>query len=115
MLIFYLLMFHHPLQGRRELAFACFDREAERQLFGTEASVHLRSRGRLQRPRPADPCLGSGLLAALPAVHPSDFLRAFTVGLPDPAQRVREGLWRSHLSRLLDGIVCVPAAGEPHR
>ena len=41
-----------------------------------------------------------------------DFIRAFTVGLVNPAQRVREGLWRSHLSRLLDGVVVCACGRE---
>ena len=38
-----------------------------------------------------------------------DFTTAFTVGLTEPGRRVREGVWRAHLSRLLDGIVVCSA------
>lgn len=107
-LIFYLLMFHHPLQGRRELEHACFDRDVERQLFGIDPLFVFDPDDDSNAP---DPVVHGAVLQYWP-LYPSylrdDFTRAFTRGLGDPSQRVREGVWRSHLSRLLDGIaVCV--------
>lgn len=104
-LIFYLLMIHHPLQGRRELSFPCFDRDAERQLFGTDPLFIFDPHDDSNAP---DPAIHGAVLAYWP-LYPeyirADFTKAFTVGLREPGQRVREGVWRSHLSRLLDGIV----------
>jgi serine/threonine protein kinase len=104
-LIFYLLMFHHPLQGRRELEHACFDRDAEKRLFGTEPLFIFDPVDHSNAP---DPVVHGAVLDYWP-LYPKylqdDFVRAFTVGLRDPSRRVREGVWRSHLSRLLDGIV----------
>jgi DNA-binding helix-hairpin-helix protein with protein kinase domain len=111
-LIFYLLMFHHPLQGRRELAFACFDRDAERQLFGTDPLFIFDPADESNAP---DPVIHGAVLEYWPLYPPflrDDFIRAFTVGLTNPAQRVREGVWRSHLSRLLDGIVICSCGRE---
>ena len=108
MLIFYLLMFHHPLQGRRELDHACFDRDVERQLFGSDPLFVFDPDDDSNAP---DPVVHGAVLQYWP-LYPrfiqDDFTRAFTTGLRDPAGRVREGVWRSHLARLLDGIlVCV--------
>lgn len=104
-LIFYLLMFHHPLQGRREMEHACFDREVERQLFGAEPLFVFDPDDDSNAP---DPVVHGAVLQYWP-LYPGylrdDFTRAFTRGLREPSQRVREGVWRSHLSRLLDGIV----------
>jgi serine/threonine protein kinase len=111
-LIFYLLMFHHPLQGRRELAFACFDRDAEKQLFGTDPLFVFDPVDESNTP---DPTLHAAVLQywpLYPAFLRTDFVRAFTLGLHDPAQRVREGVWRAHLSRLLDGIVVCECGSE---
>lgn len=103
-LVFYLLMLHHPLLGRRELQIECFDREAERLLFGSEPVFAFDPQDDSNRP---DPVVHGAVLAywpLYPAYIRDDFVRAFTVGLVDPQRRVREGVWRSHLSRLLDGI-----------
>ncbi len=111
-LIFYLLMFHHPLQGRRELDFPCFDRDAERQLFGTDPLFVFDPVDSSNAP---DPTIHGAVLQYWP-MYPSfiraDFTRAFTAGLRDPAKRVREGVWRSHLARLLDGIVVCACGRE---
>lgn len=111
-LIFYLLMFHHPLQGRRELNFACFDRDAEKQLFGLDPLFIFDP---LDDSNAPDPAIHASVLEYWP-LYPgylrADFVKGFTVGLHDPAQRVREGVWRSHLSRLLDGIVICPCGRE---
>lgn len=111
-LIFYLLMFHHPLQGRRELAFDCFDRDAERALFGTDPLFIFDPVDDSNAP---DPVIHGAVLQywpLYPAYLREDFTRAFTTGLRDPARRVREGVWRSHLSRLLDSIVLCPCGRE---
>lgn len=111
-LIFYLLMFHHPLQGRRELAHACFDRDAERQLFGSDPLFVFDPDDDSNAP---DPVVHGAVLEYWP-LYPrylqDDFTRTFTAGLRDPARRVREGVWRSHLSRLLDGIAVCPCGRE---
>lgn len=113
-LIFYLLMFHHPLQGRRELAHACFDREVERELFGSDPLFVFDPADSSNAP---DPVVHGAVLQYWPLYPPflrKDFVRAFTDGLHDPSRRVREGVWRSHLSRLLDGIaVCACGRENP--
>lgn len=104
-LIFYLLMLHHPLQGARELAFDCFDADAEKALFATDPVFIFDPEEASNRP---DPAIHGAVLAYWPLfpdyIH-TDFITAFTVGLNQPKRRVREGVWRTHLARLLDGIV----------
>lgn len=111
-LIFYLLMFHHPLQGRRELEIACFDREAEQRIFGAEALFVFDPDDRSNAPDPVVHASALEYWELYPTFLRDDFTRAFTVGLRDPARRVREGLWRAHLSRLLDGIVVCACGRE---
>ena len=107
-LLFYLLMFHHPLQGRRELAHPCFDREAEKELFGTHPLFIFDPDDDSNAP---DPTIHGSVIeywALYPSYIHDDFVRAFTAGLAAPAQRVREGFWRAHLARLLDSVmICV--------
>jgi serine/threonine protein kinase len=106
---FYLLMFHHPLQGRLELDYPCLDRDAERRLFGEDPHFIFDPADDSNRP---DPTIHGAVLQYWP-MYPQyirdDFTTAFTVGLTEPGRRVREGVWRAHLSRLLDGIVVCSA------
>jgi DNA-binding helix-hairpin-helix protein with protein kinase domain len=111
-LIFYLLMVHHPLQGRRELDFACLDREAETELFGRSPRFVFDPVDTSNAP---DPLAHAAVLRYWP-IYPSyirsEFVRAFTLGLTDPRARVREGVWRSRMSRLLDGVVVCACGRE---
>jgi DNA-binding helix-hairpin-helix protein with protein kinase domain len=111
-LIFYLLMLHHPLQGSRELTFECFDAEAEKALFAMDPVFVFDPSDPSNRP---DPTVHAAVLAywpLFPAYVQADFTTAFTSGLTDPARRVREGVWRAHLARLLDGIVICRCGAE---
>ncbi len=105
---FYLLMFHHPLQGRLELDFPCLDRDAERRLFGDDPRFIFDPEDESNRP---DPTIHGAVLRYWP-MYPQyirdDFTAAFTTGLRQPTRRVREGVWRAHLSRLLDAITLCP-------
>jgi len=107
-LLFYLLMFHHPLEGRRELEYPCLDAEADRRLFGTEPLFVFDPDDSSNAPVPGVHRAVLRYWPLYPEFLHDDFRRAFTAGLHDPARRVREGVWRSHLARLLDGIAyCV--------
>jgi DNA-binding helix-hairpin-helix protein with protein kinase domain len=111
-LIFYVLMVHHPLQGRRELEFECFDRDAETLLFGQQPKFVFDP---LDDSNAPDPTVHATVLQFWPLYPPyirSEFVQAFTAGLTDPKRRVREGMWRSKLSRLLDGIAICPCGKE---
>lgn len=111
-LIFYLLMVHHPLLGRRELAFACLDGDAERSLFGTDPVFVFDPSDPSNRPDPATH--GSVLVYwnLYPEYLRADFVQAFTVGLHDPQARVREGIWRERMARLLDTLVVCSCGAE---
>ncbi len=111
-LIFYVLMVHHPLLGRRELDFACLDREAEGKLFGADPLFVFDPDDTSNAP---DPIEHATVLANW-AIHPeavrSLFVQAFGVGVHDPRRRVRESVWRAVLSRLLDAIRTCDACGR---
>ncbi len=111
-LIFYLLMLHHPLQGRRELEYACFDRDAERELFGNSPVFVFDPNDESNAPEPVIHAAVLEYWPLYPQFIRDDFVRAFTLGLRDPRRRVREGVWRSHLSRLLDGVVVCSCGRE---
>jgi eukaryotic-like serine/threonine-protein kinase len=103
-LLFYLFHIHHPLDGRKESEIKCFDLPAKTRLYGTEPCFIFDPDDDSNRPVPG---LHDNALAHWP-LYPEPlralFTRAFTVGLHDPHERVRESEWRQALGRLLDGI-----------
>ena len=126
-LLFYLFHIHHPLEGSKEAAIRCFDLPAMNRLYGTEPLFIFDPLDDGNRPLPG---LHDNALAHWP-IYPQflrdHFTRAFTAGLRDPYERIREGEWRAVLARLADAIFYCghcgaenfhdaetsPAAGQP--
>ncbi len=97
-LLFYLLMFHHPLDGKREADIHILDLAAMKKLYGTQPlfifDPHDHSnepvRGYQDNPLISWPIY--------PQFLRDLFTRAFTDGLRDPDNgRVRENEWRAAL------------------
>jgi eukaryotic-like serine/threonine-protein kinase len=103
-LLFYLFHIHHPLEGRREAAIRCFDLPAMTRLYGTEPLFIFDPADDGNRPVPG---LHDNALAHWP-IYPGFlrdlFTQAFTTGLRDPAERVRESIWSGALARLADSL-----------
>lgn len=111
-LLFYLLMNHHPLEGAREAAIRCFDLPAMTRLYGAEPVFIFDPDDESNRPMPG---LHDNALAFWP-LYPHFlrqlFVRSFTEGIRDPAHgRVRESEWRVVLVRLRDSIIYCPSCG----
>jgi eukaryotic-like serine/threonine-protein kinase len=108
-LLFYLLMVHHPLEGRRELAEPCLDVGASYRLYG-ERPVFIFD----PDDHSNEPVVGAHDNALTywplyPGFLRELFVRAFTVGLRDARNgRVRETEWRRAMVRLRDAIVYCP-------
>jgi len=104
-LLFYILMCGHPLVGRRELDFGCWDDRAESELFGNDPLFVFDPEDRRNEPVPD---LHGAMLQyweLYPDFVRDLFVKAFTDGLRDPRNgRVRESVWRASLSRLRDRI-----------
>lgn len=111
-LIFYVLMVHHPLLGRRELDYPCLDRDAEGDLFGDRPLFVFDPADDANAP---DPVEHQTVLANW-AIHPDPvkrlFVQAFGEGIRDPQRRVRESVWRATLARLLDAVRTCDACGR---
>jgi serine/threonine protein kinase len=108
-LLFYILVVGHPLVGRRELRFDCWDNEAESFLFGSHPLFVFDPDDDSNAPHPE---LHASVLANWP-LYPRFvrelFTTAFTRGVRDPRNgRVREGVWRKAMSQLRDAIVECP-------
>lgn len=104
-LLFYIFIVHHPLEGSRELAIHCFDLAAMKQLFGAEPLFIFDPDDRSNQPVPGRHDNALTLWPLYPRFFRVLFVRAFTEGLRDPLHgRVREGEWRAAAVRLRDSI-----------
>ncbi len=111
-LLFYLFMIHHPLEGKREAEVHCLDRPAMIRLYGTEPLFIFDPENQANAP---DRTLHQNALLFWP-LYPQFlrdlFVHAFTDGLRDPQHgRVRESAWRAALARLRDAILYCAACG----
>ncbi|GHC58237.1 protein kinase domain-containing protein [Streptomyces cinnamoneus] len=104
-LLFMLLMNHHPLEGRQELAIRCFDEAAEKKLYGRQPLFVFDPQDGSNEPDPVEQSTVLHTWDAAPEVLRDLFTHNFTVGLRDPAARVRESQWRDALRAVLDGVV----------
>jgi serine/threonine protein kinase len=111
-LLFYMFMVHHPLEGKQEAAIKCFDLPAMTRLYGIAPVFVFDPNDKSNRPVPG---YHDNALAYWP-LHPQFlrdlFTRSFTAGLREPLHgRVRESEWRVALTRLRDTIVYCPRCG----
>lgn len=112
-LLFLMLINHHPLDGRKEAEIHCFDLKAMIQLYG-ESPVFI-----------FDPADDSN--RPVPGTHPNPlifwpiypkfvrdlFVRSFTDGLTDPVHgRIRETAWRTAMRKLRDSIFYCTCGAE---
>jgi eukaryotic-like serine/threonine-protein kinase len=112
-LLFYVLVMGHPLLGRRELEFDCWDDSAESELFGRAPVFVFDPTDGSNKPSPE---LHGAVLqywSLYPGFIQDLFTQAFTSGLRDPVNgRVMESVWRSNLARLRDSIVRCGTCGK---
>jgi eukaryotic-like serine/threonine-protein kinase len=103
-ILFYMFMVHHPLEGKREREFACLDLPAMKKLYGTEALFIFDPKHGANRPVAGVHNNATLFWNLYPGYVRDIFTRAFTEGLRDPQARVRESEWRTVFSRMRDQI-----------
>jgi DNA-binding helix-hairpin-helix protein with protein kinase domain len=111
-LLFYMLMVHHPLEGKKELAIKCLDLPAMTKLYGTEPVFIFDPRDNSNEPVPGYHDNALAFWPIYPQFLRGLFTKAFTDGIRDPQNgRVRESEWRSACARLRDSIIYCSACG----
>lgn len=110
-LLFYMLMVHHPLEGKRELTIKCLDLPAMNKLYGTEPLFIFDPNDDSNRPVPGYHDNAIAFWPLYPQFLRDLFTEVFTVGLHDPQERVRESEWRGAMVRLRDSIVYCARCG----
>lgn len=112
-LLFYLFVIHHPLEGAREAQIHCMDLPAMNRLYGTEPLFIYDPNDESNRPVPGlhdNACL---IWPILPDFIKTLFIQSFTNGLTDPIHgRVRESEWRHAMSRAHDLIFYCACGAE---
>jgi DNA-binding helix-hairpin-helix protein with protein kinase domain len=113
-LLFYMLVNHHPLEGAREAQIRCFDLPAMTRLYGQEPIFIFHPQDDHNRPLPGYHDNALALWPIYPQFLRDLFTRAFTQGIHDPDRgRVRESEWRAALVRLRDSILyCTQCGAE---
>ena len=108
-LIFYMLMVAHPLEGRKETEIKCLDLPAMTKLYGTEPLFIFDPQDDSNAPVPGIHDNALAFWRIYPQFLRDLFTRAFTTGLRDPIHgRVRESEWRGVMVRLRDTIFYCP-------
>lgn len=113
-LLFYMLIVHHPLEGKKELTIHCLDLPGMNKLYGTEPVFIFDPMDDSNRPAPGYHDNPLAFWHIYPQFLRNLFTKAFTDGIRDPKNgRVRESEWRAAMVRLRDSIVyCAYCAME---
>jgi len=104
-LLFYMLIVHHPLEGQKEADIKCFDLPAMNKIYGTEPVFIFDPANITNRPVKGYHDNALAYWPIYPQALRDLFTTAFTDGIRDPQNgRVRESQWRAALVRLRDSI-----------
>jgi len=112
-LLFYMLMVHHPLEGRQESSIKCLDLPARTKLYGTHPLFIFDPDDDANQPVPGHHDNAIAYWPIYPQFLRDLFIKAFTDGIRDPVNgRVRESQWRSAMVRLRDSIMYCAGCGR---
>lgn len=112
-LLFYLFIFHHPLEGAKEAAVDNLDPAARHALYGSNPIFIFDPYNHSNAPVPGYQDAPLFFWPIYPTFLRELFTRAFTTGLHPQGERVRENEWRAAMIRLRDAIFyCQHCKGE---
>jgi serine/threonine protein kinase len=103
-LLFNMLMLHHPLEGRLESAIKCMDIHAMNKLYGTEPLFIFDPDNADNRPVKGEHDNAIIYWGLYPERIRGLFIKSFTSGLCEPHKRVTEKEWKTELANLIFGI-----------
>jgi DNA-binding helix-hairpin-helix protein with protein kinase domain len=111
-LLFYMLMVSHPLEGKAEASIKCMDPAAMLKIYGTNPVFIYDPDNGSNRPVPGYQQNAIEFWKLYPQYIKDLFIQSFTVGLNTPAKRVTENQWLEALAKLMSGIVICPSCGR---
>jgi len=112
-LLFYMMMIHHPLEGAREASIKCLDAPAMNKLYGTEPLFIFDPDDDSNHPIKGYHDNALTYWNIYPTFLKNLFIQSFTQGIRDPINgRVRESEWRKAMVRLRDSIIICQHCGS---
>jgi serine/threonine protein kinase len=107
-LLFYMFMLHHPLEGAKEANIKCFDGKAMEKIYGHEPVFIWHPTDFSNRPVPGYQDNAIIFWKIYPLFIREMFTIAFTEGLKNPGRRIVEKQWKEAFSRLHSSIILCP-------
>lgn len=110
-LLFYMFMLNHPLEGRLEAEIKCMDIHAMNKLYGTNSVFIFDPDNKTNRPVRGYQDNAIIYWDLYPENLKALFTQAFTVGIASPNRRVTENKWLETFANLMSGLITCPKCG----
>ena len=111
-LLFYMFMLHHPLEGAVEANIKCFDAKAMEKIYGHDPVFIWDPTNQSNRPIPGYQDNAIIFWHMYPPYLREMFTKAFTKGLRDGHSRIVEKEWKDAFARLRNSILYCQACGK---
>lgn len=111
-LLFYMFMMSHPLEGKLEADIKCMDIHAMNKLYGTNPIFIYDPLNKSNRPVRGYQDNAIIYWDLYPAILKDLFVESFTTGLTKPNKRITEIKWLETFSNLMSGIIICPNCGS---
>lgn len=108
-LLFYMLMLNHPLEGKREAAIKCLDIEAMKELYGKNPVFIFDPTNTSNRPLAGYHDNAIEYWNLYPTALKELFTQSFTTGLSDPNRRITENQWLDVFVNLMSEVIECPS------
>lgn len=110
-LLFYMLMLGHPLEGKLEYEIKCLDPVARRKLYGTNPVFIFDTQNKSNRPVRGYQDNVIIYWDVYPQVIRNLFTKSFMEGLAEPSKRITEKKWMETFANLISCINYCPKCG----
>lgn len=111
-LLFYMFMMGHPLEGKLEAKIKCMDIHAMNKLYGSEPVFIYDPDNKTNRPVSG---YQDNVIIYWNGIYPQAlydlFTQSFTTGLKHPNKRVTENQWLNVFANMITGITQCPTCG----
>ncbi len=104
-LLFYMFMLHHPLEGEKEAKIKCFDAKAKLKIYGQDPIFIWDPSDSSNRPVSGYQDNAIDYWKIYPDFIKLLFIEAFTAGMRNPSKRVVENQWKKAFIKLRDSII----------
>jgi serine/threonine protein kinase len=104
-LLFYLFMVNHPLDGKLEASIKCMDYAARVKLYGTDPVFIFDPDNKTNRPVKGIHDNANIYWPLYPEKMRQMFTKAFTVGLNEPSKRITEPEWMTLFANMMSGML----------